>query len=52
MPGIQDSGETPEPEIPSTPFSDPDTPIEQIADPGPDDPPSPGPDQTSEPIRV
>ena len=49
---MQDSGETPEPEIPSTPFSDPDTPIEQIADPGPDDPPSPGPDQTSEPIRV
>ena len=34
------------------PFSDPDIPIEQIADPGPDDDPSPGPDQTSEPIRV
>ena len=52
MPGIQDSGETQEPSIPSTPFSDPDIPIEQIADPGLDDDPSPGPDQTSEPIRV
>ena len=52
MPGIQDSGETQEPSIPSTPFSDPDIPIEQIADPGPDDDPSPGPDQTSEPIIV
>ena len=52
MPGIQDSRETLEPENPSTPFSDPDIPIEQIADSGPDDPPSPGPGQTSEPIRV
>ena len=34
------------------PFSDPDVPIEQIADPGQDDDPSPGPDPTSEPIRV
>ena len=26
MPGIQDSGETQEPSVPSTPFSDPDVP--------------------------
>ena len=52
MPGIQDSGETQEPSIPSTPFSDPDVPIEEIADPGQDDDPPPGPDKTSEPIRV
>ena len=52
MPGIQDSGETQYPSIPSTPFSDPDVPIEELADPGPDDDPSPGPDPTSEPIRV
>ena len=52
MPGIQDSGETQEPSIPSTPFSDPDVPIEEIVDPGQDDDPPPGPDQTSEPIRV
>ena len=51
MPGIQDSGETQEPSIRSTPFSDPDVPIEEIADPGQDDDPPPGP-QTSEPIRV
>ena len=47
---IQDSGET----VPidssssSTPFSNPDMPIEQIADPG-DDGPSPGDDPISEP---
>ena len=52
MQGIQDSGETQEPHIPSTPFSDPNVPIEEIADPGHDDDPPPGPDQTSEPIRV
>ena len=52
MPGIQDWGETQEQSIPSTPFSDPDVPIEEIADPGQDDDPPPGPDQTSEPIRV
>ena len=52
MLGIQDSGETQEPSNPSTPFSDPDVPIEEIADHGQDDDPSPGPDQTSEPIRV
>ena len=46
MPGIQDSGETQEPSNPSTPFSDPNVPIEEIADPGQE------PDQTSEPIRV
>ena len=52
MPGVQDSGETQYPSIPSTPFSDPDVPIEEIADPGQDDDPSPGPDPISEPIRV
>ena len=52
MPGIQDSGERQEPSIPSTPFSDPDIPLEQIADPGLGDDPTPGPDQTSEPIKV
>ena len=52
MPGIQNSGGTQEPSVPSTPFSDPDVPIEEIADPGQDDDPSPGPDKTSEPIRV
>ena len=52
MPGIQDSGETQNPSSPSTPFSNPDVPIEEIADPGQDDDPSPGPDPTSEPIRV
>ena len=51
MPGIQDSGETHHPSTPSTPFSDPDVPIEEN-DPGQDDDPSPGPDPTSEPIRV
>ena len=35
MPGIQDSGETHDSSTPSTPFSDPDVPIEQTADPGP-----------------
>ena len=50
MPGIQGSGETHNPSTPSTP--DPDVPIEEIADPGQDDDPSPGPDPTSEPIRV
>ena len=54
MPGIQDSGETHQSSSPSTPFSNPDIPIEEIADPGQDDdsPPGPGPDPTSEPIRV
>ena len=52
MPGIQDSWETHNPSTPSTPFSDPDVPIEQIADPGQDDDLSPGTDPTSEPIRV
>ena len=52
MPGIQDPGETHNPNTPSTPFSDPDVPIEQIADPGQDDGPSPGADPSSEPIRV
>ena len=52
MPGIQNSGGTQERCVPSTPFSDPDVPIEEIADPGQDDDPSPGPDKTSEPIRV
>jgi len=52
MPGIQDSGETHNPSSPSTPFSNPDVPIEEFADPGQDDDPSPGPDPTSEPIRV
>ena len=52
MPGIQDSGETQEPSVPSTLFSNPDVPIEEIADPGQDDDPPPGPDKTSEPIRV
>ena len=32
MPGIQDSGETHQPSSPSTPFSNPDIPIEEIAD--------------------
>ena len=36
----------------STPFSDPDIPLEQIADPGQDDDSPPGPDPTAEPIRV
>ena len=52
MSGIQDSGETNPQSSPSTPFSNPDVPIEEIADPGQDDDPSPGPDPTSEPIRV
>ena len=52
MPGIQDSGETHQPSSPSTPFSNPDVPIEEIADPGQDDDSPPGPDPTSEPIRV
>ena len=52
MPGIQDSGETHQPSSPSTPFSNPDIPIEEIADPGQDDDSPPGPDPTSEPIRV
>ena len=52
MPGIQDSGETHDPSSPSTPFSNPDVPIEEISDPGQDDDPPPGPDPTSEPIRV
>ena len=52
MSGIQDSGETNPQSSPSTPFSSPDVPIEEIADPGQDDDPSPGPDPTSEPIRV
>ena len=37
MPGIQDSGKTHQPSSPSTPFSNPDIPIEEIADPGQDD---------------
>ena len=37
MPGIHDSGETHQPSSPSTPFSNPDIPIEEIADPGQDD---------------
>ena len=52
MPGIQDSRETQSPSTPPAPFSNPDVPIEEIADPGQDDDPSPGPDPTSEPIRV
>ena len=52
MPGIQDSGETQQPSAPPTPFSNADVLIEEIADPGQDDDPSPGPDPTSEPIRV
>ena len=52
MPGIQDSGETHQPSSPSTPFSNPDIPMEEIADPGQDDDSPPGPDPTSEPIRV
>ena len=52
MPGIQDSGETHQPSSPSTPFSNPDIPIEEIADPGQDDDSPPGPGPTSEPIRV
>ena len=52
MPGIQDSGETHQQSSPSTPFSNPDVPIEEIADPGQDDASPPGPDPTSEPIRV
>ena len=51
-PGIQDSGETNPHSSPSTPFSNPHVPIEEIADPGQDDDPSLGPDPTSEPIRV
>ena len=51
-PGIQDSGGTRDPSSPSTPFSNPDVPIEEIADPGQDDDSPPGPDPTSEPIRV
>jgi hypothetical protein len=31
MPGIQDSGETHDPSTPSTPFSNPDVPMEEIA---------------------
>ena len=45
MPGIQDSWETHQPSSPSTPFSNPDIPIEEIADPGQDDDSPPGPDQ-------
>ena len=41
-----------QPSSPSTLFSNPDVPIEEIADPGQDDDPSPGPDPTSGPIRV
>ena len=52
MPGIQDSGETHQSSSPSTPFSNPDIPFEEIADPGQDDDSPPGPDPTSEPIRV
>ena len=52
IPGIQDSGETHQPSSPSTPFSNPDIPIEEIADPGQDDDSPPGPDPTSESIRV
>ena len=52
MPGIQDSGEIHQPSSPPTPFFNPDVPIEEIADPGQDDDPSPGPDPTSEPIRA
>ena len=52
MPGIQDSGETHQPSSPSNPFSNPDIPIEEMADPGQDDDSPPGPDPTSEPIRV
>ena len=37
MPGIQDSGETHNPSLPSTPCSNPDAPIKEIADPGQDD---------------
>ena len=53
MPGvIQDSGEPPSSDdISSPPFSNPDLPIEEIVDPGNDDD-DPGPDPTSEPIRV
>ena len=51
MPGVQDSGETNPQSSPSTPFSNSDVPIEEIADPGQDDDPSPGPDPMSEPIR-
>ena len=52
MPGIQDSGGAHDPSSPSTPFSNDDLPIEEIPDPGQDDDPFPGPDPTSEPIRV
>ena len=52
MPGIQDSGETQEPRIPSTPFSDADVPIGASVDLGRGDDPPPRPDQTSERIRV
>ena len=52
MPGIQDSGETHDPSTPSTPVSDPDVPLEEVAGPGRDDDPSPGPDPTSAPTRV
>eukprot|EP00439_Symbiodinium_sp_Y106_P036560 s6218_g4.t1 len=48
MPGIQDSGETHQPSSPSTPFSNPDIPIEEIADPGQDDDSPPGPDPTTQ----
>ena len=41
-PGIQDSGETHQPSSPSTPFSNPDVPIEEIANPGQDDDSPPG----------
>ena len=52
LPGIQDSGETHQPSSPTTPFSNRDVPIEEIADPGQDDDSPPGPDPISEPIRV
>ena len=52
MPGIQDSGETHDPSSPSTPFSNPCVPIAEMADPGQDGDPSPGPGPTSEPIRI
>ena len=50
--GIKDSGEPHDPSSPSTPFSNPDVPIEEITDPGQDDDPSPGHDPTDEPVRV
>jgi len=52
MPGIQDSGGTNPQSSPSTPFSNPDVPIEEIADPGQDDDRPPGPDPMPDPIRV